>query len=250
MTIRSAPCQDIDLDLRWNITKLGRDALRDSGPTGFPFGGNPVGADALVFRHPFDLLPQGDPAAYCDGGCPDCKEEPPAYLHGYVDGKSKAHFEVRYRTADHDPRVCGCEPCITVRVVLVRLNLWPHGLAATGDANHPDYDGYQVCRGCGGPDDGHFPNCVVQLYEKRREATPDDARRIDQWVTENATVIDPLEHFREGVLALALQYGFPIEDSGSYVYDVDDPNAVYPREWRLMLPYTDLRMPPVARSVD
>ena len=32
-----------------------------------------------------------------------------------------------------------------------------------------------------------------------------------QWVAENATVIDSLEHFSEGVVALALQYGFPIE---------------------------------------
>ena len=122
----------------------------------------------------FALLPQGDPTAYCDGGCPDCKEQPPAYIHGYMDGKSKAHFEIRYRTADHDPRVCGCEPCITVRVVLARFSLWPHGLAATGDADHPDYPGYKVCRGCGGADDGHFPECVVRLYEKRREATPEE----------------------------------------------------------------------------
>ena len=112
------------------------------------------------------MLPQGDPVAgYCDGGCPDCNDQPPAYLHGYSDGKSKAHFEVRYRTADHDPRACGCEPCITVRVVLAR---------ETGDAEHLDYPGYKVCRGCGGPDDGHFPDCVVQLYEKRREATPEE----------------------------------------------------------------------------
>ena len=135
------------------------------------------------------LVPQGDSSAYCDGGCPDCNDQPPAYLHGYSDGKSKAHFEVRYRTADHDPRICGCEPCITVRVALARLNLWPHGLAETGDADHPDYPGYKVCRGCGGPDDGHFPDCVVQLHEKRREATPEDAQRIDQCVAENAAVI-------------------------------------------------------------
>ena len=140
----------------------------------------------------FALLPQGVPTSYCDGDCPDCREQPPAYLHGYADGKSKAHFEVRYRAADHDPRDCGCEPCITVRVVLSRFNLSPHGLAATGDADQPDNAGYKVCRGCGGPDDGHFPECVVRLYEKRREATPEDARRIDQWVAENAAVITPI----------------------------------------------------------
>ena len=147
-------------------------------------------------------------SAYCDGGCPDCNEQPPAYLHGYADGKSKAHFEVRYRTADHDPQDCGCEPCITVRVVLARLNLWPHGLAATGGSDHPDYPGYKVCRGCGGPDDGHFPDCVVQLYEKRREATPEDAQRIDQWVAENATVIAPVS-------------GCPENDDGEHIYSLD-----------------------------
>ena len=105
--------------------------------------------------------------------CPDCNEQPPAYLHGYADGKSKAHFEVRYRAADHDPRDCGCEPCITVRVVLARFSLWPHGLAATGDANHPDYPGYKVCRGCGGPDDGHFPELRCPFV---REAAGSDAR--------------------------------------------------------------------------
>ena len=152
------------LQERWELTELGRKALRDATPTGFPLNGNPVGVD----------------------------EQPPAYIHGYADGKSKAHFEIRYRTSDHDPQVCGCEPCITVRVALARFNLWPHGLAPNSDADHPDYPGYKVCRGCGGPDDGHFPDCVVQLYEKRREATPQEARRIDQWVAENATVITPV----------------------------------------------------------
>ena len=192
MTIQSDRSQDIDPNLRWEITELGRQALRDATLTGFPFSGNPVRVDELVSRNPCDLLPEGDPTAYCDGGCPDCDEQPPAYIHGDADGKSKAHFEIRYRTSDHDPQVCGCEPCITVRVALARFNLWPHGLAPNSDADHPDYPGYKVCRGCGGPDDGHFPDCVVQLYEKRREATPQEARRIDQWVAENATVITPV----------------------------------------------------------
>ena len=52
MTIRSHRSQDIDLDLRWNITELGRKALRDIGPTGCPPDGNPVGVDELGFRHP------------------------------------------------------------------------------------------------------------------------------------------------------------------------------------------------------
>ena len=41
-------------------------------------------------------------------------------MEGYVDGKDKAHFEVREMTADHDWRRCGCEPCKTVRAVLQR----------------------------------------------------------------------------------------------------------------------------------
>ena len=153
----------------------------------------------------FALVPQADATAYCDGGCPDCNEQPPAYLHGYADGKSKAHFEVRYRAADHDPRVCGCEPCITVRVVLARLNLWPHGLAATDDADHPDYPGYKVCHGCGWPDDCHFPDCVTDPYQKRRDVKPEDARLIDQWVAENATVMTPVS-------------GCPENDDGEHIY--------------------------------
>ena len=42
------------------------------------------------------------------------------YVEGYVDGKSKAHFEIREMTMDYDWRRCGCEPCITVRAVLQR----------------------------------------------------------------------------------------------------------------------------------
>ena len=37
----------------------------------------------------------------CDGGCPICIEQPPSYVHGYADGKGKAHFEIRYMRANH-----------------------------------------------------------------------------------------------------------------------------------------------------
>lgn len=67
MTIRSHRSPDIDLDLRWNITELGREALRDTGSTGFPFGGNPVGVDALVFRHPRRCDWCGNPANFSIG---------------------------------------------------------------------------------------------------------------------------------------------------------------------------------------
>ena len=36
-----------------------------------------------------------------------------ATADGYVDGKSKALFEVSTRTIDH-PRGCGCDPCQAV----------------------------------------------------------------------------------------------------------------------------------------
>ena len=170
MTIQSKLSQDIDPTQRWEITELGREALRDSVPT-----------------------MNAEPTKFCDGGHSGCKEQSPAYIHGhgYGDGQVKAHSELRYRTADHDPQVCRCECCITVRTVLARFGLWPQGLAATGDADHPDYPGYKVCRGCSGPHDGHFPACVVQLYEKRRESTPEEAQRVRQWFAENAPVNAP-----------------------------------------------------------
>ena len=77
MTIQSDRSQDIDPNLRWEITELGRQALRDATPTGFPFSGNPVGVDELVSLNPFDLLPKGDPTAYCDGVAPTATSNRP-----------------------------------------------------------------------------------------------------------------------------------------------------------------------------
>ena len=56
----------------------------------------------------------------CPGGCGEEYGACGCYVEGYVDGKSKAHFEIREMTMDHDWRRCGCEPCITVRAVLQR----------------------------------------------------------------------------------------------------------------------------------
>ena len=163
MVIQRELSQDIDPNQRWEITELGRKALRDATPTQaqgetMPIIHLHVGGERTACGSPieagdpeltrdlarvdcwvclFALVVQGDPsAAYCDGGCPDCNEQPPAYLHGYADGEGKAHSEIRYRTADHDPKVCGCEPCLTVRVVLARLDLWPQGLTAIGRPLH------------------------------------------------------------------------------------------------------------------
>lgn len=67
MTIRSHRSQDIDLDLRWNITELGHKALRDIGSTGFSYGGNPVSLNELVFRHPRRCDWCGNPATFSIG---------------------------------------------------------------------------------------------------------------------------------------------------------------------------------------
>ena len=54
----------------------------------------------------------------CPGGCGEEYGSCGCYTEGYLDGKNKAHFEIREMTAHHDWRNCGCEPCITVRAVL------------------------------------------------------------------------------------------------------------------------------------
>ena len=56
----------------------------------------------------------------CPGGCGEEYGSCGCYTEGYVDGKHKAHFEIREMTAHHDWRRCGYEPCITVRAVLKR----------------------------------------------------------------------------------------------------------------------------------
>ena len=53
----------------------------------------------------------------------------------------------------------------------------------------------------------------------------------------------PLEDFRERVLELALDYGFAIEDSASWVIDDHDPAPYYRALWRLELPFSYLTMP-------
>ena len=54
--------------------------------------------------------------ASCDDPlCPRCD----SYSVGYVDGKSKALFEVSAQTADHADG-CGCNPCLAVKERLRR----------------------------------------------------------------------------------------------------------------------------------
>ena len=88
MTIQLDPSQDTDLNQRWEITELGRQALRDSAPSIHGYVDGPTTACGLPIEagdhelsrdiDPVDcwvclfaLRPQGDPAEYCDGGCPE-----------------------------------------------------------------------------------------------------------------------------------------------------------------------------------
>ena len=48
------------------------------------------------------------------------------YAEGYSHGKDKAHFEIRHRLGDnHAWRTCGCEPCITIRIIAAGLKAQP-----------------------------------------------------------------------------------------------------------------------------
>ena len=44
------------------------------------------------------------------GGCDEEYGACGCYVEGYSDGKSKAHFEIREITVDHDWRNCGLSP--------------------------------------------------------------------------------------------------------------------------------------------
>ena len=84
--------------------------------------------DAHAYSVVADELPRGgapdDTAcAWCQRAVEiarDCYADTflPGYGAGYEDGKQKAHWEMRqWRPGDHVAG-CGCEPCITARVVL------------------------------------------------------------------------------------------------------------------------------------
>ena len=45
------------------------------------------------------------------------------YQTGYADGKAKIHFEVQSWTLGAHATDCGCDVCVTVRLVLQRA--WP-----------------------------------------------------------------------------------------------------------------------------
>ena len=55
----------------------------------------------------------------CDGHEDPC----PCYGQGYVDGKSKAHFELRHHLEANHAGGCGCEPCRTLRAIVVPVLL-------------------------------------------------------------------------------------------------------------------------------
>ena len=68
------------------------------------------------------------------------------YLRGYAAGKEKAHFEVRnILDAGHDAG-CGCEPCVTVRILLTarRQRALPQAADPRGlDGEFPGGEEYQ-----------------------------------------------------------------------------------------------------------
>lgn len=51
----------------------------------------------------------------------DCSETCACYVEGYVAGKDKAHFEIRHILDGTHADGCGCEPCLTVRLVAIQL---------------------------------------------------------------------------------------------------------------------------------
>ena len=51
-------------------------------------------------------------------------EEPcPCFGQGYAAGKDKAHFELRHHTEAGHAGGCGCEPCRTLRAIVVPVLL-------------------------------------------------------------------------------------------------------------------------------
>ena len=61
-------------------------------------------------------------AAMTDSARPvcDCLEPCACYAEGSVQGKEKAHFEIRAVLDSNHSASCGCEPCRTVREVVAR----------------------------------------------------------------------------------------------------------------------------------
>ena len=51
----------------------------------------------------------------------DHEETCGCYVEGYVQGKDKAHFEVRNILQANHAAECGCEPCQTLRQVALQL---------------------------------------------------------------------------------------------------------------------------------
>ena len=166
------------------------------------------------YNNGFNSRPEIEDSADCDGGCPDCIIQPRAYVHGYNHGKITGHHELRQWVPDVHPQGCGCEPCITVRILLARLNLTPDGSPAAPAGEHPDFPGYPVCRGCQGPDDGHFPDCIIRMYAKCRPATPEESAYLAQWVAEHTKPAD-------GAVEPTNDGSCPMNDGGPHVFERD-----------------------------
>ena len=50
-------------------------------------------------------------------------EQCSCYSAGYRDGKDKAHFEIRHHAGANHSAGCGCEPCRTLRAIVVPVLL-------------------------------------------------------------------------------------------------------------------------------
>ena len=77
------------------------------------------GAEVADLIRPTD---NPEEAAMTDSARPvcDCPEPCACYAEGSVQGKEKAHFEIRAVLDSNHSASCGCEPCRTVREVVAR----------------------------------------------------------------------------------------------------------------------------------
>ena len=71
-------------------------------------------------------------------GAMDCihEENCVCYGAGYVAGKAKAHFELRHHVRANHAGGCGCEPCRTLRAIVVPVLMREAESARGGHVAH------------------------------------------------------------------------------------------------------------------
>ena len=89
------------------------------GPDTLPALGNLASLSGPKDRllHP---PPDRDPGNFYEPALADCPGPCACYAEGYVQGKEKAHFEIRAVLDSNHVASCGCEPCSTAREVVAR----------------------------------------------------------------------------------------------------------------------------------